>query len=150
MNDVWTHAVVKELRPGAEYQGTRFDQDVVFELAGGEQWCLFDMAPMIGSGLQLGQAVLVLAALSTPRKLHRQVEAKHILETEEWRPVQTAGSIRPEVYSRGWAVLRHPAGSILIPRSEISAAGLAAGTPLAWENGRLDLLAWKPDPAQSG
>jgi len=33
MSDAWMRAVVRELRPGAEYAGKLYDQDVVVEVA---------------------------------------------------------------------------------------------------------------------
>jgi len=145
MNAPWTHVVVRELRPGAEYAGTTYDQDIVVEASAG-QLCLFDMTPMIGATLTPGQSLYVVIGLTAPSGLHRQAGAICTLESRSWQPEQSeqvGGTARAELRTRQWALLVLPTASYLVAQSEVAAAGLAEGDPVAWENGRLDLLAWR-------
>jgi hypothetical protein len=108
---------------------------------------LFDMTPMIGAKLKPGQPLLVVVALSMPAGLRRQDGSNWTLETGSWRPQQEEGNSRPELYSRQWSLIARPGHSLLIPHQEVISAGLTAGDPVVWANGRHDLLAWKAQPA---
>jgi hypothetical protein len=144
---------VVDLRAGAVYQDTVYDQDVVVRTELGEVVLLFDMAPMIGTGLQPGEFIQALAVVTEPTNVRRAgpndtsawtVEAAaYVVRNEEW------DRYRPELRRHPWILLMGAGLAALLETVGVgsgSGGELVVGDRVVWDSGRLDLAAWRRSP----
>jgi hypothetical protein len=136
----WAQFEVVEVRKGAVYEDTVYDQDLIVRTESGTLLTLFDMTPMIARGVVSGQrleaVVQVLADLR--RGARATLVANVALERTEW------AGFRDDLVHRTWQRVSAPDGHLLIPMSELERAKLQLGDSVDWDDGRYDLMAWRP------
>lgn len=148
----WPCATVREKRPGAQYEGAVYDQDLVLEMPGGDESTVFDMTPMIGEDIRPGDVLEVIVGVAVPVDLKKVAEASEagkvgVVEAVDYSPPQSAWTgFRRELLQRRWCSVRTSAGRLLMAWGELEAAFRdepPLGGKVAWEGGRLDLMAWR-------
>jgi hypothetical protein len=112
---------------------------------------LFDMTPMIGASVQQGEIIDVIVAISSPANLKWE-SATHgnnqaVIHSTDYVPKrESAAMMRAELFERRWCRLETSLGSLLMATTEFApdfSDKTLLGKKLSWENGRLDLMAWK-------
>ncbi len=141
----WLRVEVIEVREGAAYEGVLYDQDIVVRTGAGAVLSLFDMSPMIAQGVRPGECLEVVVSVSAPGSVRRGGSAELSepdvrLERSGW------DGFRDDLLRRPLCVLSTPDGDLVISPSELP-PGLAVGERLAWDDARLDLLAWRRESA---
>lgn len=149
--NAWLRVSITEVRQGATYEGVIYDQDLVVKTTNGDILTLFDMAPMIAIGVQIGEVLDVIVAISTPSNLKREGRSQDknvaIIDSIDCKLSQNESArFRIELFGRRWCKLKTSSGHFLMATTEIIPAfpkEITSGESISWEGGRLDLMAWK-------
>lgn len=150
----WLPLSVVELRKGATYEGIVYDQDLLVRTVSGELLVLFDMAPMIAADVQPGAFLHVIVAVSSPLNLTRDAAGegsnRAVIDAMDSDPPRDPSArCRGELFERRWCRLKTSTGHFLMAAGDIRSIypnRIAVGETLSWDEGRLDLMAWKPAP----
>lgn len=141
----WAGVTVNAVVPGAVHDGQAFDQYVQVVTDDGAELELFDMAPMVGGGLAVGDKADVLVAVDAYAGLARTAgRATLVAARAPVVPAEDRG-VRPEVGRCEWALLAfRDSTPVLVPRDVVD--GVEVGAEVGWREARFMLLGCRMMP----
>lgn len=137
----FVQAVLERNEPGAEYGGVVYDRRLTLRHPSGRVLEVFDMAPPLAGGLEVGRTYdfVLTATLPVEARVGNDVKApwRGVVVDASWSP--PPGLIAREGLSgRRWLLVETDVGRALLDRSELP-SDVRVGERVAWRDARFDL-----------